>query len=93
MKYLLPVHLTWILSSLVSRHQPEPTHSCPEQKSAFVSVSLSFSVCLTCGSTWQYFSSRLSLCFQRAYFGLLIRKKLVLPQTHFQNKGLEGVTT
>lgn len=83
--------------SLVSRHQPKPTHSCPEQKSAFVSVSLSPSFCLTCGSTWQHFSSWLNLCFWTCLFWSFNKEKLVLPKSilksNFQNEGLEGVTT
>lgn len=84
--------------SLVSRHQPKPTHSCPEQKSAFVSVSLSLplsvSLVVQLGSAlhldWTF-------VFECAYFGLFNKEKLVLPKSilksNFQNKGLEGVTT
>lgn len=85
--------------SLVSRRQPE-TH--PLVSRAEVSLCFCLSLCppphrLTCGSTWQHFSSSLSLCFlECAYFGLFNKEKTPLPQSilksNFQNKRLEGVT-
>lgn len=89
-------HLTWILVVWCLAISPNPPTRVPS-RSLPLFLSPSFSFCLTCGSTWQHFSSSLSLCFWMCLFWSFNKEKLVLPQSilksNFQNKGLEGVTT
>lgn len=69
--------------SLVSRRQPKPTHSRPEQKSGFVSISVSLlfvSLVVRLGSASSSFSSFFfhpdsAFVFEYAYFEPFFNKE------------------